>query len=145
MEKCNCYKCNHTYEIGELKKYNISQRNFTSMFYYMDADIYLCDECSKQIKSKWFNRDLMVQDDLTYKNEEELYKFICSFPLPYQQKIFNESYPEEYRLDIENWYLKQFERSKLEGHDFTEKEIEDIRLFYAKEDDLEFKSSTELL
>ncbi|WP_346938231.1 hypothetical protein [uncultured Clostridium sp.] len=113
-DKCTCYRCGHTYDKKEIQKYRIHERDYTSHFACIDVEIPLCKECQKDIEEDWFNeKSIEVEygmfDQYIYYGEEELFDFICSFPLKYQEKIFNQGfgYATEDRLSPEEWIKQQ--------------------------------------
>jgi hypothetical protein len=114
-DKCTCYRCGHTYDKKDIKVYRIQGRGFNSHFTYIDANIPLCKECQKDIEEDWFSEKAIqvnygMFDEYIYLQEEELFDFVCSFPLEYQEKIFNQGfgYAEEMdKLSPEEWIEQQ--------------------------------------
>lgn len=110
--KCTCYNCGHTYNNKDIKKYRIHERGYNSEFAYIDAEIPLCRECQKNIEEDWFNeKAIQVEygmfDEYIYYGEEELFDFISSFPLEYQEKIFNQGFAYTEKLSPEEWIEQQ--------------------------------------
>jgi len=130
-ENCTCYKCGHTYKKDKIKKFKIHDRNETSYFYYTDADIYLCEECQTLIDTDWFNNEEMLHQDSTYNCEEELQDFINNFPLEYQEKVYNQGFPSEYRVDSKDWIKDQIKLDKiLKRKEWSDSEIEQYISYY---------------
>lgn len=109
--KCTCYNCGHTYNERDIKKYRIHERDYTSQFAWIDAEIPLCKECQKDINEDWFSEKAIhveygMFDQYIYPEEEELFDYICSFQLEYQEKIFNQGFGGD-KLTREEWIEQQ--------------------------------------
>lgn len=113
-EEVTCYCCGHTYDKEDIKIYKIHERDFNSHFAWIDADIPLCKECQKDIEEDWFSEESIqvnygMVDEYIYPQEEDLFDFVCSFPLEYQEKIFNQgfAFSDKDRLTPEEWMEQQ--------------------------------------
>lgn len=113
-EEVTCYCCGHTYNKEDIKIYKIQGRGFNSHFTYIDANIPLCKECQKDIEEDWFSEEAIqvnygIFDEYIYLQEEDLFDFVTSFPLEYQEKIFNQgfAYADSDRLTPEEWIEQQ--------------------------------------
>jgi len=137
-EECTCYKCSNTYSKRDTDIFRIHQRNHTSYFASIDAEVCLCKECQDLINTDWFDNDEMLfAGDLTYNCEEELQEFINSFPLEYQEKIYNQGFLGE-NIDTEDWIKDQIELEKiLKRRQWTEEEIKQTKEYYSNPENVQ--------
>ena len=131
----NCYKCGHTYDRNELKEYKIQERTVGSAFMYISASIYLCGECQQFVCDEWFdNEETRSQDkygDTYYNYEEDLMDEINTYPLEFQEKIYNQGFAEEFRLGTEDWIKQQRDIERLlSKHEMSEAEVEMYKEYY---------------
>lgn len=81
-----CYKCHNE----NLKVYKIKNRGYGSIYDGLILTIYLCDNCKPKDFELWINEIPKYEGYMeVYQYEEELYKFLKSFNIESQEKIFN--------------------------------------------------------
>lgn len=128
-----CYKCGHTYDKNELKEYRIEGRTIGSAFMYVNASIHLCEECQQFVSDEWFdNEETRNRDkygDIYYNYEEDLQDEINTYPLEFQEKIYNQGFPEGFRIGTKDWIEQQMNVERL----LSRREMSDAEVNMYKE------------
>lgn len=104
-----CFKCLKRFSDNELHKIKIPPLGYGSVFDMFTTEIHLCKNCIKETNPEWWKLEEVFgetrEDGSKYKYEDEIIKFVKTFPLEGQELFFNR-YAEDYfsiKMQPQDW------------------------------------------